>query len=123
MIQRGTKLKVADNTGAKLAQCIGILGASKKKFAKIGDLITVTIKEAEPRREIKVHQVVKAVVVRQKAPFRRKDGSYLRFDENACCLLADDRKTLKGSRIFGPIPRELKEKGFEKIVNLAKEIV
>lgn len=122
MIQPRTKLKVADNSGAKLIQCFNVLGGTKKRFARIGDIIVGSVKEAEPRKEIKIHQVVKAVIVRQKQPYRRKDGSYIRFDENACCIL-DDKKNLKGNRILGPIPRELKEKGFEKIVTLAKNVI
>lgn len=122
MIQPRTKLKVADNSGAKLVQCFNVLGGTKKRIARIGDVIVGSVKEAEPRKEIKTHQVVKAVIVRQKQPYRRKDGSYVRFDENACCIL-DDKKNLKGNRVLGPIPRELKEKGFEKIVTLAKNVI
>jgi len=122
MIQAQTKLKVVDNTGAKIVQCIRVLGGSKRRYARIGDIIVVTVKEAEPRRLVKEHQVVRAVIVRQKKPYRRKDGSYIRFDENACILI-DEKKQPRGGRIFGPIPWELKEKGFEKIVALAKEVV
>ena len=122
MIQAQTKLKVVDNTGAKIVQCIKVLGGSKRRYARTGDIIVVTVKEAEPRRLVKEHQVVRAFIVRQKKPYRRKDGSYIRFDENACILI-DEKKQPRGGRIFGPIPRELKEKGFEKIVALAKEIV
>ncbi len=123
MIQRGTKLKVVDNTGAKVVECFNILGGTRKRFAKIGDLIVASVKKAEPRKEVKTHDVVRAVIVRQKQPYRRKDGSYIRFDENACCILMDDKKTPKGNRILGPIPRELKEKRFEKIITLAKEVI
>lgn len=123
MIQKRTNLKVADNTGAKVIRCFNILGGTKKRFAKIGDIIVASVKEAEPRKEIKVHDVVKAVIVRQKQPYRRKDGSYIKFDENACCILLEDKKNPRGNRILGPIPRELKEKGFEKIVTLAKDVV
>lgn len=122
MIQTQTKLKVADNAGAKIVQCIKVLGGSKRRYAQIGDVIVVAVKKAEPRRLVKEHQVVRAVVVRQRRPYRRKDGSYIRFDENACVII-DEKKQPKGGRIFGPIPRELKEKGFEKIVVLAKEVV
>ena len=122
MIQPGTKLKVADNTGAKIVQCFNIPGGTRKHYARIGDIIIASVKEAEPRREIKTHSVVKAVVVRQRQAFRRKDGSYIRFDDNACCIL-DDKKNPKGNRILGPIPRELREKGFEKIITLAKDVV
>lgn len=122
MIQRGTKLNVADNTGAKLVKCFGIPGGTKKRVATLGDIITVVVKKAEPRREVKAHTVVKAVIVRQKSPYRRKDGSYIRFDENACCILSEG-KTQKGTRILGPIPREVREKGFEKIATLAEELI
>ena len=115
-------IKVADNSGAKVVQCITVLGGSKKKFAQIGDQIVVVIKKAEPRREVKKHQVLRAVLVRQKKNFRRKDGTYIRFDENAVVII-DAKKEPKGGRIFGPIPKELKEKGFEKIANLAEELV
>ena len=123
MIQTRSMLKVADNTGAKLVQCIGILGGTKKRSAQLGDIVVVTVKEAEPRRMVKKHDVVRAVVVRQKYNFRRKDGTYIRFDENAVVILEGKTKEPKGNRIFGPIPREIKEKGFDKIANLATEII
>lgn len=123
MIQMKTILKVADNTGAKVLQCIGVLGASKKKYARIGDIIVGVIKEAEPRRQVKKHDVVKALVIRTRKEFKRKDGSYIRFDDNACVLLDERAKEPRGNRIFGPVPREIKEKGFEKIAALAKELV
>ena len=124
MIQPHTKLKVADNSGVKMVQCFNILGGTRKRYARIGDIIVAAVKEAQPRKNVKTHDVVKAVIVRQKQPYRRRDGSYVRFDENACCILADDKVTPRGNRILGPIPgRELKEKGFEKIVALAKEVV
>jgi len=122
MVQPGTKLNVADNTGAKIAQCFNIPGGTRKRYARIGEIITASIKKAEPRREVKTHQKVKAVIVRQKQNFRRGDGSYIRFDENACVLLSEG-KVIRGNRIFGPVPRELKDKGFEKIVTLAKDVV
>jgi len=122
MIQTGTKLIVADNTGAKIVKCFTILGGTKKRYAKVGDIIAGVVKEAEPRRETKTHQVVKAVIVRQKKAFRRQDGSYVRFDDNACCLLVD-KINPKGNRILGPVPRELRDKGFEKIVSLAKDVI
>ncbi len=121
MIQTETKLNVADNTGAKLIQCIKVPGGSRKRYARIGDIIVASVKVAEPRKAIKKGDVVKAVVVRQAHPYRRKDGSYLRFDENAAIIV--DGKEPKGTRIFGPIPRELKEKGFNKIISLAKDVV
>lgn len=122
MIQPRTMLNVADNSGAKVVQCIKVLGGSRRRYAQIGDIIVAAVKKAEPRREVKKHQVVKAVVVRQKKNFRREDGTYLRFDENAVVIL-DAKKEPKGGRIFGPVPRELKEKGFQKIANLAPELV
>ena len=122
MIQPRTMLKVADNSGAKVIQCIRVLGGSRRRYAQIGDIIVGTVKEAEPRRPIKKHDIVKAVIARQKKSYRRKDGSYIRFDDNAVVVL-DVGKNPKGGRIFGPIARELKEKDFEKIVNLATDIV
>ena len=123
MIQERTMLKVADNSGAKLVQCIRVLGGTRKRYARIGELIVVTVKNAEPRRPVKKHDVVRAVIVRQKQNFGRKDGSYVRFDENACVILEGKTKEPKGGRIIGPVARELKEKGFEKIAALAKELV
>ncbi len=115
-------LNVADNTGAKIVQCFGVPGGTRKRYARIGDIIVAAVKKAEPRRDVKEHQVVKAVIVRQKNPFRRKDGSYLRFDDNACCIL-NDQKQPKGNRILGPVPRELKERGFDAITTMAKDVV
>ena len=122
MIQTRTMLNVADNSGAKLVQCFNIPKGTRHRYAQLGDVIVGTVKKAEPRKEVKLHNVVRAVIVRQKKSFRRKDGSYIKFDENACCILTD-KKNPKGNRIFGPIPRELKEKGFDKIATLAQEIV
>ena len=123
MIQVGTNLNVADNTGAKEVQCFRILGGTRHRYAQIGDIIVASVKKAEPRKIVKKHDVVRAVVVRQKKAYRRKDGSYIRFDENAVIILDGKTKNPKGGRILGPIPRELKEKGFDKIVGLAKEII
>ncbi len=123
MIQRETKLKVADNSGAKIIQCFNIPGGTRRRYAQLGDIIVATVKEAEPRRIVKKHEKVRAVIVRQRKAYRRKDGSYIRFDENAAVILEEKTKQPKGNRIFGPIPRELKEKGFEKIAGLAKEII
>lgn len=123
MIQSETKLKVADNTGAKMIQCFQVLGGSKRRYARIGDLVVAAVKKAEPRRQVKKHDVVRAVIIRQKQAYRRKDGSYIRFDENAAVILEGKTKKPKGGRILGPIPRELKEKGFEEIVALAEELV
>jgi len=123
MIQLRSMVKVVDNSGAKLLQCFHVLGGSKKRYARIGDVIVGTVKEAEPRREIKKHDVVRALVVRQKKEYRRKDGSYIRFDDNACIILEGKTKNPKGGRILGPVAREIREKGFEKAIALAKEIV
>jgi len=122
MIQTETKLKVADNSGAKMIQCIRVLGGTRKRYARIGDIIVAAVKKAEPRKPVKKHEVVKAVVVRQRKEFRRKDGTYLRFDDNAAVIINNKKEPI-GGRIFGPIPKELREKGFEKIINLAKEVV
>jgi large subunit ribosomal protein L14 len=122
MIQTETLLKVADNSGAKMIKCIRVLGGTRRRYAFLGDVIVAAVKVAEPRRPVKKHDVVKAVIVRQRKEFRRKDGSYIRFDENAAVVL-ESGKNPKGGRIFGPIARELKEKGFSKIINLAKDIV
>lgn len=121
MIQHRTMLNVADNSGAKLVQCIKVLGGTRSRYAKIGDIIVVAVKVAEPRKAVKKKEVLKALVVRQKNALRRPDGSYIRFDDNAVVIL--DGEEPKGGRIFGPIPREIKEKGFSKIVSLAEEIV
>lgn len=121
MIQVQTKLNVADNSGAKEIQCIKVLGGTRRRYAEIGDIITASVKEAEPRKPVKKKDVVKAVVVRQKKPYRRRDGSYIRFSENAAVIL--DGMNPRGGRIFGPIPRELREKGFTKIITLAPEVL
>jgi len=118
-----TILKVADNTGAKTLQCIRVLFGSKKRYGRIGDMIVGVIKGAEPRKAVKKHDVVRALIIRQKKEYRRKDGSYIRFDDNACVILEGKTKDPKGGRILGPVPREIKEKGFEKVAALAKEIV
>ena len=123
MIQPQTMLKIADNTGAKLIQCFKVLGSTRRRYAQLGDVIVAAVKEAEPRRIVKKHEVVRAVVVRQKKNYRRDDGSYIRFEENAAIILEGKSKEPKGGRISGPIPREIKEKGFDKIANLATEIV
>lgn len=120
MIQPETKLKVADNSGAKIIECFKVLGGSKRRYARLGDIIVASVKSADPRGAVKKKEVVKAVVVRQKFPYRRKDGSYIRFSDNAAVIL--DGKNPKGSRIFGPIPRELREK-YQKIISLAQEVL
>jgi len=112
---------VADNSGAKKVGVFKVLGGSKRKYAQIGDIVVVSVKSAEPRKAVKKKDVLKAVVVRQRNPFRRKDGSYIRFDDNAVVIL--DGKEPKGGRIFGPIPREIKDRGFATIASLAQELV
>lgn len=122
MIQVQTRLVVADNSGAKEIQCIRVPGGTRRRYAQIGDIITAVVKKAEPRKETKMHEVVKAVVVRQKKPYRRSDGSYVSFSENAAVVLAKEKEP-RGQRIFGPIPRELREMGFTRIYSLAQEVV
>lgn len=121
MIQTRSMLHVADNSGAKVIQCIRVLGGSRKRYARIGDIIVGTVKEAEPGKLVKKHEIVRAVVVRTRAPLRRSDGSYVRFDDNAVVVI--EKNEPRGGRIFGPIPRELREKGFEKIVSMAPELI
>jgi len=123
MIQHQSMLKVADNSGAKKLMCIRVLGGYQKRFARIGDVITCAVKEAAPRAAIKKGDVVHAVIVRQRKELRRKDGTYIRFDENAAVVIDRKSKEPKGSRIFGPIPRELRVKGYQKIVSLAPEVL
>ena len=122
MIQQETRLKVADNTGAKEVLCIKILGGSRKRYASVGDLIVVTVKNAMPNGMVKKGDVTRAVVVRTKKEVRRKDGSYIRFDDNAAVLL-DVQEEPRGTRIFGPVARELRESGYMKIVSMAPEVL
>ncbi len=122
MVQQQTILKVADNTGAKEIMCIRCLGGSYRKYARIGDVIIASVKTATPGGVVKKGDVVKAVVVRTKKPIRRADGSYLRFDENAAVIIRDD-KTPRGTRIFGPVARELRERDYMKILSLAPEVL
>ncbi|MDD5396493.1 MAG: 50S ribosomal protein L14 [Candidatus Moranbacteria bacterium] len=121
MIQAETKLRAADNSGAKIIECFKVLGGSRRRYASVGDIIVCSVKSAEPRGLVKKGDKIRAVVVRTKKAIRRKDGSYIRFDENAAVVLND--KEPKGTRIFGPIARELREKGFAKIVSLAPEVL
>jgi len=122
MIQERTILKTADNSGAKMIRCFRILGGTGRRYARIGDIIIASVQTAEPRKAVKKKEIVRAVVVRQRQPLRRPDGSYVRFDENAAVLI-DAKDEPRGTRIFGPIPQELKERGFEKIATMAEEIV
>jgi large subunit ribosomal protein L14 len=123
MIQLGTNLIVADNSGAKTVRCIHVLGGSKRRYASLGDIVVAVVKTAEPRRDVKRHDVVRALVVRQAKEQRRKDGSYIRFDDNACIILDGKTKNAKGNRISGPVAREVKEKGFDKVAAMAREII
>jgi len=123
MIQTETMLKVADNSGAKTVKCIRILGGTRRRYASLGDIIVVAVKDAEPRKNVKKHQVLKAVVVREKSAVRRKNGSYIRFDDNAVVMLEGTSKEPKGTRIIGPVAREVREKGFEKISTMTKNLV
>lgn len=122
MIQQETRLKVADNSGAREVLTIKVLGGSGKRTANIGDIIVCTVKQATPGGVVKKSDVVKAVIVRTKSGARRADGSYIRFDENACVIIKED-KSPRGTRIFGPVARELREKNFMKIVSLAPEVI
>ena len=122
MIQTQTSLSVADNTGAKRVMCIKVLGGSKRRYAAVGDTIVVTVKEAAPRGTVKKKSVGRAVVVRTKKITRRKDGSGIRFDDNACVIVSKEGVP-KGTRVFGPVARELRAKGFQKIVSLAPDVL
>jgi large subunit ribosomal protein L14 len=123
MVQHRSMLKVADNSGAKLVQCIRVLGGYQKRYARIGDILTITVKAAQPHAQVKKGQVLHAVLVRQKKETRRKDGSYIRFDENAVVIVDKKNKEPRGTRIFGPVARELRGKGFTKIISLAPEVL
>ena len=122
MIRMQTKLVVADNTGAKLASCIGVLKRSARRDAEIGDIVVASVKKAVPNGTVKEGEVVKGVIVRTRRPIRRQDGSYVRFDNNAIVILGDDMNP-RGTRIFGPVARELRQKNFMKIISLATEVV
>ncbi len=123
MIQPRSIVKIADNTGAKVGRIFKVLGGSKRRYAEIGDLVVLSVQIAEPKKAVKKKDVCQAVVVRQRKPFRRTDGSYVRFDENAVVLLEKGKQDPRGGRIFGPIPRELAERGYQKIASLAPEVV
>jgi large subunit ribosomal protein L14 len=123
MIQVLTKIKVADNSGAKIVQCIRVLGGYRKRYAGVGDIITGAVKESVPHTAIKKGDVVYAVIVRTRKEIRRADGSYLRFSDNACVVLDKDKKEPRGTRIFGPVAREIKQAGYAKIISLAPEVL
>jgi large subunit ribosomal protein L14 len=122
MIQMQTRLKVADNTGAREIMCINVLGGTRRKYARVGDIVVASVKRAIPNAGTKKGDVVRAVIVRTSQPYRRPDGSYIRFDENAAVILTD-KNNPKGTRIFGPVARELREKNYTKIVSLAPEVL
>jgi len=122
MIQQESRLKVADNSGAKSILCIRVLGGTGRRYAHVGDVIVASVKDANPSGNIKKKSVVKAVVVRTTNPIKRKDGSTIRFDENAAVIIGDD-KNPKATRVFGPVPRELRDRGYMKIISLAPEVL
>jgi len=122
MIQERSILKVADNSGAKVVRVFRILGGTRRRYGQIGDIVVASVQTAEPRKNIKKKDIVKVLIVRQRKPLRRRDGSYVRFDENAV-VVVDAKKEPVATRVFGPLPRELKEKGYEKLMTMAEEIV
>ncbi|MCG2694564.1 50S ribosomal protein L14 [Candidatus Parcubacteria bacterium] len=123
MIQPQTIVKITDNSGGKTGRVFKVLGGSKKRYARIGDIVVLSVQTAEPRKQVKKKDVLRAVIVRQKQPFRRKDGSYIYFDENAVVIIDKEKKEPKAGRVFGPIPREISELGYQKIASLAPEVV
>lgn len=123
MIQLQTIVQIADNSGAKLGRVFKVLGSSKKRYASIGELVVLSVQKAEPRKQVKKKDILYGIVVRQRAPFRRKDGTYVRFDENAVVILDSTKKEPMAGRVFGPVPREIGEVGFQKIISLAPEVV
>ena len=123
MIQVESKIKVADNSGARLVQCIKVLGGYKRRYARVSDVITATVKEATPHTAIKKGDLVRAVIVRTRKEIRRKDGTYLRFNENACVIIEKDKKEPRATRVFGPVAREVRQKGYMKIASLAPEVL
>ena len=123
MIQPRSIVKIADNSGGQIGRIFKVLGASKKRYARIGDLVILSVQKAAPRKPIKKKDVLRAVVVRQRAPFRRKDGSYIRFDENAVVIIEREKKEPIAGRIFGPIPREIGGKGIQTIITRSQEVV
>lgn len=122
MLQERAIINVADNSGAKTIRCFRVLGGTRRRYAEIGDIIVASVQTAEPRKALKKKDIVRAVIVRQRKATRRKDGSFIRFDENAA-VIVNEKKEPRGTRVFGPIPREIKERGFDAIMSLAEEIV
>ena len=123
MVQPQSIVQIADNSGAKLGRVFKVLGSSKKRYASIGELVVLSVQKAEPRKQVKKKDILYGIVVRQRAPFRRKDGTFVRFDENAVVILDNTKKEPLAGRVFGPIPREIGEVGFQKIISLAPEVV
>lgn len=123
MIQQESRVAAADNSGARSLLCIRVLGGTRRRYARVGDIIVASVKTANPAGQVKRKTIVKAVVVRTRAPIRRGDGSSIKFDDNAVVVLAEDNKNPRGTRIFGPVPRELREKGYSKIISLAPEVL
>ena len=123
MIQQESRLIATDNSGARQLLCIRVLGGSGRRYARVGDIIVASVKTANPTGGVKRKSIVKAVVVRTQAPIRRKDGSSIKFDDNAAVVLAEDNKSPRGTRIFGPVPRELREQGYSRIISLAPEVL
>lgn len=123
MIQPQSIVKITDNSGGKIGRVFKVLGGSKKRYAELGELVILSVQTAEPRKQVKKKDILCAVVVRQKKAFRRKDGSYVSFDDNAVVIVDKEKKEPRANRVFGPIPRELSEAGFQKIVSLAPEVV
>jgi len=123
MIQPQTIVKITDNSGGKVGRVFKVLGGSKKRYARIGDIVVLSVQVAEPRKQVKKKDVLRAVVVRQKKSFRRKDGSYISFDDNAVVIIDKEKKEPRAGRIFGPIPREIADLGYQKIISLAPEVI
>ncbi len=123
MIQPQSIVKIADNTGAKVGRVFKVLGGSKKRYARVGDIVVLSVQVAEPRKMVKKKDVLHAVVVRTKQPTRRKDGSYIKFDENAVVIIDKEKKEPRANRVFGPIPREIAEMGYQRIASLAPEVL
>jgi len=123
MIQPQTLVKITDNSGGKIGRVFKILGGSKKRYAEIGDIVVLSVQTAEPRKQVKKKDILRGLVVRQRKPFRRKDGSYIRFDENAVVIIEKEKSEPRAGRVFGPIPREISELGYQKVASLAPEIL
>ncbi len=123
MIQPQTLVRITDNSGGKIARVFKVLGGSKKRYAQIGDLVVCSVQSAEPRKSVKKKEILHAIVVRQRKPFRRKNGTYIYFDENAVVIVEKEKKEPRAGRVFGPIPREIAELGYQKIASLAPEVV